>query len=87
MLGFISLRSVVMHVEEGLTLLPLPADGKVSTQVVAGVNYHLTLELKDAANKVHEVEATVWARPWLEAQNDASNPAWQLTSVSLVGSS
>lgn len=75
-----------MHEGEGLTQ-PLLARGKVSTQVVAGVNYHLTLELKDAANKVHEVEVTVWARPWLEAKNDDSDPAWQLTSVSLVGSS
>jgi hypothetical protein len=58
---------------------------KASTQVVAGVNYHLSLTLKDASGKQHEIEATVWARPWLEAKNDAADPAWQLTRLSLVG--
>ena len=58
---------------------------KVSSQVVAGTNYHLMLTLQDANGKQHDVEATVWARPWLEAKNDAANPAWQLTRLSLVG--
>ena len=55
----------------------------VKTQVVAGTNYILTLSLKDAKGTEHNVETVVWSRPWLEAKNDAENPAWKLTSLTV----
>ncbi len=55
----------------------------VTTQVVAGTNYGLALEVSDAAGKKHIVEATVWSRPWLADKNDNTNPAWQLTQATL----
>lgn len=55
----------------------------VRTQVVAGINYILTLKLSDGSNAPHQVEAKVWARPWLEGSN-SGEAAWQLTDVKPV---
>ncbi|KAG1660136.1 hypothetical protein FOA52_003796 [Chlamydomonas sp. UWO 241] len=71
-----------LAVSEGaLTLVEIKS---VSTQVVAGLNYHLLLTVRDANGKAHDVAATVWSRPWLEARNDATDAAWQLTDARVV---
>eukprot|EP00955_Chlamydomonas_euryale_P090518 364552-Chlamydomonas_euryale.AAC.3 len=64
--------------------LKLVALKDVSSQVVAGLKYHLLMTVRDASGKTHDVAATVWSRPWLEGSNDASDPAWQLTDARLV---
>mmetsp|Transcript_40199 Transcript_40199/g.89199 ORF Transcript_40199/g.89199 Transcript_40199/m.89199 type:complete len:128 (+) Transcript_40199:144-527(+) len=57
---------------------------EVSTQVVAGLIYHFLMTVEDASGRQHDVSANLWSRPWLEGKNEAGNPAWQLTSVSLA---
>jgi hypothetical protein len=71
-----------LGVSEGA--LELVSIKTVSTQVVAGLNYHLLLVVRDASGKEHDVAATVWSRPWLEARNDAVDAAWQLTDARVV---
>lgn len=55
---------------------------KVSTQVVAGINYHLTLQAQDKDGKTYQIEATVWYRAWMDNSNSLvpSGPAYQLTN-------
>lgn len=38
----------------------------ILSQVVAGINYFLTLQLTDAKGDNVDVSVTVWSRPWLE---------------------
>lgn len=54
------------------------------SQVVAGMNYHLLMTVRDSSGNTRDISATVWSRPWLEAKNDASDPAWQLTDARVV---
>ncbi|KAJ9512080.1 hypothetical protein QJQ45_012633 [Haematococcus lacustris] len=49
----------------------------VRTQVVAGVNYFMTLAVKDGSGSTYDIDVVLWARPWLAAQN--SPEAFQLT--------
>lgn len=39
-------------------------------QVVAGVNYHLTLETEDGGGKVQTVDVTVWQKPLQSGSNE-----------------
>lgn len=34
--------------------------------MVAGLNYFLTVTVKDASGQVFDMDMTVWSRPWLE---------------------
>lgn len=57
----------------------------VKTQVVAGTNYHMTLEAKDASGHTYTYEVTVWDRPWLQGKEAETNEvATQLTNYKLV---
>uniref|UniRef100_A0A7S0WJC3 Cystatin domain-containing protein n=1 Tax=Chlamydomonas leiostraca TaxID=1034604 RepID=A0A7S0WJC3_9CHLO len=56
----------------------------VRTQVVAGMNYHLTLTMKDQHGKQFDTEVVIWGRPWLESSN--AEEAWQLTKVNRLDS-
>ncbi|KAL6763771.1 hypothetical protein V8C86DRAFT_2490150 [Haematococcus lacustris] len=55
----------------------------VRTQVVAGVNYYMTLAVKDGSGSTYDIDVVLWARPWLAAQN--SPEAFQLTRVVRTG--
>jgi hypothetical protein len=39
-------------------------------QVVAGVNYHLTIETEDGSGKVQQVDVTVWQKPVQSGSNE-----------------
>ncbi|KXZ48016.1 hypothetical protein GPECTOR_31g380 [Gonium pectorale] len=53
-----------------------------TSQVVAGVQYHLELLMEDTATgKQSLVTTSVWSRPWLAAKNDASQPPTQITKL------
>lgn len=46
-------------------------------QVVAGMNYRLTLRVK-VGDDVRRAEATVWSRPWLEDERERNQlTAWR----------
>lgn len=46
-------------------------------QVVAGMNYRLTLRVK-GGDDVRRAEATVWSRPWLEDEQERNQlTAWR----------
>lgn len=46
-------------------------------QVVAGMNYRLTLRVK-VGDDVRRAEATVWSRPWLENEKERNQlTAWR----------
>lgn len=53
--------------------------------MVAGVKYFLNVVVLDASRVQHEFNLTLWARPWLEGQQDAE-PAYQLLSTAVVQS-
>ena len=55
-------------------------------QVVAGINYHLIMVVRDANNNEHDVAATVWSRPWLATRNEGGDDedAWTLTDAHVV---
>ena len=49
--------------------------------MVAGLNYFLTLQVKDEKGHTFVIDVTVWSRPWLEASNGVDE-AWKVTKVS-----
>lgn len=48
-------------------------------QVVAGLNYFLTLKVEDNHGKTFDIDTVLWSRPWLANSN--ADEAYQVTKV------
>lgn len=57
---------------------------EVTTQVVAGLLYKMKIVVQDANGASHNVQTTLWSRPWLVNTNDVDDPPYQLSNTNLI---